>query len=399
MGFKVYNDRRVFRELRVSEPPTTNPLGFYTQQQVGALINDNVGYNVLNYGADNTGLTNTTATIQAAIDAVHALPEGGMVRIPRGMYLVDTINTYLNVAIVGDGYNVTTLKSASAVTMLSMVNADLALDVGYPCAPIMGLKLDGNFIGTTGLFVFLAAYFYPRDLAITNFVSDAVRSEGMLLSAFTNCLFWGNFRGVTLTRNEPAAQPVPANLIAFNDCTFNGNAQWAVECHYGAHIAFNGVDFEHNGTQGDPLTGCVRHRNGGWDGTNNGILYNRGWLEQNKGTAFLIDEPLQNMYHSIRDVKIIDGNQPTVTMENAIKMTATGAYKNVMEINGCNIDTVNQAVVLVGANAIIQRITSDLPAPATATSPGFKGEIRYVGADVYRCIAENTWVKQTMATF
>ena len=59
-------------------------------------------YNVLDYGADNTGATNTTTAIQAAIDAAEAAG-GGTVYVPSGEYLVGQVNLKSNVSIMGAG--------------------------------------------------------------------------------------------------------------------------------------------------------------------------------------------------------------------------------------------------------------------------------------------------------
>ena len=55
--------------------------------------------NVLDYGADNTGATNTTTTIQAAIDAAETAG-GGTVYIPSGDYLIGVVNLKNDVNIV-----------------------------------------------------------------------------------------------------------------------------------------------------------------------------------------------------------------------------------------------------------------------------------------------------------
>lgn len=53
-------------------------------------------YNVLNYGAQNDGKTLTTRAIQQAIDACFQ-QGGGTVRVPKGEYLVGTLNLKSNV--------------------------------------------------------------------------------------------------------------------------------------------------------------------------------------------------------------------------------------------------------------------------------------------------------------
>lgn len=59
-------------------------------------------YNVLDYGADNTGATNTTTAIQAAITAANTAG-GGNVFIPAGNYLIGVVELKSNVDILGVG--------------------------------------------------------------------------------------------------------------------------------------------------------------------------------------------------------------------------------------------------------------------------------------------------------
>jgi hypothetical protein len=60
-------------------------------------------FSVLDYGADNTGTTDTTTAIQATIDA--ASTKGGVVYLPTGEYRVDGLLTVSasNVVVMGDG--------------------------------------------------------------------------------------------------------------------------------------------------------------------------------------------------------------------------------------------------------------------------------------------------------
>ena len=58
-------------------------------------------YNVLDYGADSTGATSSTAAIQAAIEAAQASAKP--VYIPAGFYLItDTLTVYNGTQIIGD---------------------------------------------------------------------------------------------------------------------------------------------------------------------------------------------------------------------------------------------------------------------------------------------------------
>lgn len=68
---------------------------------------ETLGFNVLDYpGVDPTGVTESTAGIQAAFDAAD---QHGTVYLPPGTYLTDTIN-YRGQSIIGAGSNLTIIK-------------------------------------------------------------------------------------------------------------------------------------------------------------------------------------------------------------------------------------------------------------------------------------------------
>jgi hypothetical protein len=398
MGFKIYNDRRQFREIRVGETPPAHAMGIYTQGQVDALIiaqlqNSATFYNALLYGVTNNAVE-TSTTLQALIEQVHALPNGGTVFLPAGIYSVTGIETYPNVAIMGEGFNLTTLRSSGVGILLSQNNPETLPVVGYPNAPVSHLFLDGNNTATIGFRIRNAAYFYPSHLKITHCTQWAMNFEGVLLCSFTNLLIWDNANGIYSNKYLTTF----SNLVTFNNCTFQRNAGWAIHWNNGAGLKLNSVDMELNGTTDNLNSGCVRWENGGAEGTGLGVTVNNGWFEQNRGIGFRLDEVVQTVKHTFSNFKVIDGN-PAGYMTNFIRVTAEGPYKNIVEISGDLMSTDNPPVALIGANAIAHKVTSDLPAPVSATAPGFKGEVRYVGADIFRCIATDTWVKTTMTTF
>lgn len=72
------------------------------QEYLDALVAGSVGpwYNPVSYGADKTGVANSTTAIQAAIDAAYAAG-GGMVLFDVGTYKVDTLTLKENVTLRG----------------------------------------------------------------------------------------------------------------------------------------------------------------------------------------------------------------------------------------------------------------------------------------------------------
>ena len=86
--------------------------------------------NVLDYGADPTGATDSTSAIQAAIDAVSA--QGGTVYIPAGLYLVNSTITVAEsfVNVVGDG------GQASLLKFMPSTNGTACLEVKSALTPL-----------------------------------------------------------------------------------------------------------------------------------------------------------------------------------------------------------------------------------------------------------------------
>ena len=80
--------------------------------EVGAGASSGVVYNVKKYGAAGDGVTDDTASIQAAIDAVTANAYGGTVYFPSGIYQVSAtlIVNHHHVTLQGDGNNNSTLR-------------------------------------------------------------------------------------------------------------------------------------------------------------------------------------------------------------------------------------------------------------------------------------------------
>lgn len=90
--------------------------------------------NVLDYGADSTGVADSTAAIQAAIDAV-SLAGGGTVYVPKGTYNIT--NIYLSKTMSNDWYNPIQLIGASRMsgnktggTILKHTGTGIAVWVG-----------------------------------------------------------------------------------------------------------------------------------------------------------------------------------------------------------------------------------------------------------------------------
>lgn len=120
--------------IQVIDDPSGTPANKYmTLNRVSNVAN------VLNYGADKTGLTDSTAAIQAAIDAVGTATaidasapaytwitelEGGTVYFPRGIYRIDSKLTLPDrVSLIGETYSGCMIVAGSSYTDTSMIDA------------------------------------------------------------------------------------------------------------------------------------------------------------------------------------------------------------------------------------------------------------------------------------
>ena len=100
-------------------------------------------FNVLDYGADSTGLTASTQAFQNAINA--AATNSGSVYVPAGTYVLAAVNLKSNVMVYGQGWSsILKLASNSKNTcILQTDNLSLVQNV-----IISNLQFDGNLIGT-----------------------------------------------------------------------------------------------------------------------------------------------------------------------------------------------------------------------------------------------------------
>lgn len=67
--------------------------------------------------------------------------------------------------------------------------------------------------------------------------------------------------------------------------------------------------------------------------------------------------------------------------------------KVAQNLNDPTIDAVNANAAILDTAALI------VAAPATAASAGKAGQIAYDATHIYVCVALNTWVRATLATF
>jgi hypothetical protein len=93
--------------------------------------------NVLDFGADPTGVVDSSTAFQNALNLIQAKPNGGTLFIPSGNYLVNTTLTYSNnsLSIVGEGEKITTITKTTG-TDLFIFNGIKNPSIVYECSTL-----------------------------------------------------------------------------------------------------------------------------------------------------------------------------------------------------------------------------------------------------------------------
>jgi len=237
---------------------------FYTQS--GPVVN--VCHST--YGADPTGVADSTAAIQAAIDAASA---GDVIYFPPGNYLISTTLTLAsNKSLQGEGYGskiITATASMDLITCSSIANLS-----------IKGLRLEGADTGTgtpAGILIDDSIRIQVEDCWIEEsyfgIMVDGSSSQVMI----SNCVMYENL--CAACRFDSSA----------NQCLFTGNDVFNNDTE-GVHIDDDATEIVvsnnniyHNGNSGVRIEACYRCsvtgnviRNNGANGINiyKGAKYN-----------------------------------------------------------------------------------------------------------------------------
>ena len=209
--------------------------------QVGA-----ISISVVSYGADPTGVADSTAAIQAAINAVAALG-GGTVFLPDGVYNISSTLTISSsgVTLLGAGWNsfhdtgsptypVKLNWVGGATPMVSYLTTSATLPMTSGCG-FQNCYLECNGVATIGLFVQSVRGSNFANMYVKNAVTSAytlttlVKTSGEATdtqnNVFTNCT-WRNYdlsaahasAGMTLTSASVGAANANTSFNTFVLC-------------------------------------------------------------------------------------------------------------------------------------------------------------------------------------
>lgn len=206
-------------------------------------LNDALGrqVNVANFGAFVEGAGGVAATNTATMElAIAALPDGGFVNVPAGLYKVNDFDVPERVIIRGQGVDATTLQSVLGSASFTIVGSgagfkDITLDGNSLSTGSIGVRSDANdeivFESVkitrfeTGLYVSGGAGFTWYDLHIINVETAAqLYGEGV---DFSDLLWSGGVVstatavGVKMSYEDAMCMNITFIGVGFEECTEN----------------------------------------------------------------------------------------------------------------------------------------------------------------------------------
>jgi hypothetical protein len=354
----------------LTPPPTQQQLGqtFYPQtdaERTAGVGPVNYAYppgNVLRYGADPTGVRDSTATILVAFNV--ALASGDGPYFPAGTYSADTLQlpllSYSNPFwINGAGYGVTKIQKRSADGLPLFITGSASATAFSTELRVYGLTFSG-IAGNTPAAV--QSYDLVRSVfdgcIFQNSIAGMVSSGG-ISNTYQDCIFQNNQIGAKFVSFTSLAGGGYPNNIELQNCGVFGNTLQGVYFNGGRNLNIDACDIEGNGTSGNSATMGVYVANvnaeSGGAAPAIGVSIFDCWIEANAGDAAL---QFNNGVNTVRssylaananatnDIHIIGGNYHLSELAFGTNKTA-----NILEDAGVNAGNsiVNCFDALVGS--------------------------------------------------
>lgn len=236
------------------------------------------------------GITDMTASIQGAIDAVYA-EGGGDVIIPSGDYGVTSLSKVweaeITVNIRGEGAGATILRKIGTTTTPVIDFSADALIVNY--SSISDIYIIGNDKTHDGIRFTELARFNLHRVKIAA-CDNAFDSVGALVGNFYDCYFESSNIGYRARASTGFPVRV-SNSIQFFGGGIYSNSSFGVDLGDASGVHFYGTDIEFNGTAGYLETGAVIIRDTVDDESGTGVIsFTNCWLESNLGMTVEIED-------------------------------------------------------------------------------------------------------------
>ena len=190
--------------------------------------------NVLDFGADPTGVADSTAAIQAAIDSISA----GVVILPIGTYkTVATINMKNGVSLVGAGSYATVIQN---ITSAPIITVNTGTDVRS--AQLIGMKLLGGGTNTSGVY---AVKWGNQDAMVDCWITNCV--DGLSIVGCYN--FYMNLCRIETNLGHGLIATTDTYSAQINSTIFRSNTLDGVQINTpgGGQFLIENCDFEANG--------------------------------------------------------------------------------------------------------------------------------------------------------
>lgn len=192
--------------------------------QVDAQLAETVKKDVNNFGADRTGVLDSTAAFQAVVDSMPS--EGGIVYAPAGTYIVNYLQTGAkSLSIIGDGEQVTVIKRNQNVRIIQSEGS------GTNNLEIRDITFDGAGYASAGIRSGNTNRLRMIDVTVKNCgtVSPAGGAErGSIDGVFCVNVQYGVFVRVTCNNNErDGILGYPVVHLLVSDSKFEGNGRFA----------------------------------------------------------------------------------------------------------------------------------------------------------------------------
>jgi parallel beta-helix repeat protein len=184
---------------------------------------------VTTYGADPTGTLDSTLAFQSAVNSLPT--KGGVIKVPRGTYLVNTINTGVkSIVFIGEGVGSSIVKRFSTQPVPMYIPLINSFGDGTNDLKIEKLKIDGMGLRSIGIIAENLKSITMVDSEVSNCgtVTTANGTErGSIDGVFCVKVEHGYFTNCTFNNNErDGVLGMPVTHLIVENCKFTGNGRF-----------------------------------------------------------------------------------------------------------------------------------------------------------------------------